>query len=107
MNKITNVLAERYASKDMKDIWSGEGRIVMERELWIAVMKAQKELGPAMSSRLYKQAMGILDKAAKTLKAGKREEAARFAGKLRQLKGLTPAFKAEMKERLGNLLLSS
>ncbi len=45
MSKITNVLAERYASKDMKDIWSGEGRIVLERELWIAVMKAQKELG--------------------------------------------------------------
>ncbi len=45
MSKITNVLAERYASKEMKDIWSGEGRVVLERELWIAVMKAQKELG--------------------------------------------------------------
>lgn len=45
MNKITNVLAERYASKPMKDIWSGEGRIILERELWISVMKAQKDLG--------------------------------------------------------------
>ncbi|MEN8192084.1 MAG: adenylosuccinate lyase [Bacteroidota bacterium] len=45
MNKITNVLAERYASVGMKNIWSPEGRIVLERELWIAVMKAQKELG--------------------------------------------------------------
>ncbi|MCZ6672326.1 MAG: adenylosuccinate lyase, partial [Verrucomicrobia bacterium] len=41
---IPNVLAERYASAAIKDIWSGEGRIVLERELWIAVMKAQKEL---------------------------------------------------------------
>ena len=42
---IANVLAERYASAAIKDIWSGEGRIVLERELWIAVMKAQTDLG--------------------------------------------------------------
>ena len=42
---IANVLAERYASAAIKDIWSGEGRIVLERELWIAVMKAQADLG--------------------------------------------------------------
>ncbi|MCF6269692.1 MAG: adenylosuccinate lyase [Melioribacteraceae bacterium] len=45
MDKITNVLAERYASEGMKNIWSPEGRIVLEREWWIAVMKAQSELG--------------------------------------------------------------
>lgn len=45
MDKITNVLAERYASEGMKNIWSPEGRIILEREWWIAVMKAQKELG--------------------------------------------------------------
>ncbi len=42
---IPNVLAERYASTAIKEIWSAEGRIVLERELWIAVMKAQSELG--------------------------------------------------------------
>ena len=42
---IADVLAERYASSQMKDIWSAEGKILLERELWIAVMKAQKELG--------------------------------------------------------------
>ncbi|MFI3291102.1 MAG: adenylosuccinate lyase [Opitutales bacterium] len=42
---IADVLAERYASKDMKEIWGGEGKIILERELWIAVMKAQKQLG--------------------------------------------------------------
>lgn len=29
----------------MQQIWSAEGRIVLERELWIAVMKAQRDLG--------------------------------------------------------------
>ncbi len=42
---ITNVLAGRYASADMVAIWSPEAKIVLERELWIAVMKAQAELG--------------------------------------------------------------
>jgi adenylosuccinate lyase len=42
---IPNVLAERYASDAIKSIWSPEGRIVLERELWIAVMAAQRELG--------------------------------------------------------------
>ena len=42
---IHNVLAERYASNAIKSIWSAEGRIVLERELWIAVMSAQQELG--------------------------------------------------------------
>ncbi|WP_309489104.1 adenylosuccinate lyase [Oceaniferula flava] len=42
---IPNVLAERYASPAISSIWSAEGRIVLEREFWIAVMKAQKDLG--------------------------------------------------------------
>ena len=42
---IPDILAERYASQAMKDIWSAEGKILLERDLWIAVMKAQKELG--------------------------------------------------------------
>ncbi|MFC4995269.1 adenylosuccinate lyase [Rubritalea tangerina] len=45
MSAIPNVLAERYASQAIRNIWSAEGRIVLEREFWIAVMKAQKDLG--------------------------------------------------------------
>lgn len=45
MTSIPNVLAERYASASIANIWSASGRIVLEREFWIAVMKAQKELG--------------------------------------------------------------
>ncbi len=42
---IPNVLAGRYASADMLAIWSPEAKIVLERELWIAVLRAQAELG--------------------------------------------------------------
>ncbi len=47
---IPNVLAERYSSAGMNSIWSAEGRIVLEREYWIAVMKAQKDLGMDISA---------------------------------------------------------
>ena len=42
---ITNVLATRYASPAMRDIWSAEGKIRSERDLWLAVLRAQKRLG--------------------------------------------------------------
>ena len=45
MEQIENVLAQRYASEKMKEIWSPVGRILLERDLWISVLKAQKELG--------------------------------------------------------------
>jgi adenylosuccinate lyase len=42
---IPNVLASRYASAQMREIWSPEAKIVAERKLWIAVLRAQAELG--------------------------------------------------------------
>ncbi len=42
---LPNVLAGRYASTDMLSIWSPEAKIVLERELWIAVLLAQSDLG--------------------------------------------------------------
>ncbi|MDO5032420.1 adenylosuccinate lyase [Corynebacterium sp.] len=42
---ISNVLSARYASPEMAEIWSPEHKIILERQLWIAVMKAQKDLG--------------------------------------------------------------
>ena len=43
-----DVLAARYASPEMRAIWSPEGRIVAERRLWIAVLRAQSGLGLAV-----------------------------------------------------------
>ncbi|MEB3070946.1 adenylosuccinate lyase [[Mycobacterium] vasticus] len=42
---IPNVLATRYASAAMVDIWSPQAKIVAERRLWLAVLRAQSELG--------------------------------------------------------------
>ena len=42
---IPNVLANRYAGADLARLWSPEHKIVLERQLWIAVLKAQKDLG--------------------------------------------------------------
>ncbi len=64
MNAIPNVLAGRYASGAMKSIWSAEGRIVLEREFWIAVMKAQKDLGldiPQEAIDAYESVKGQVD----------------------------------------------
>ncbi len=43
--KIANVLSSRYASAALTELWSPEHKIILERQLWIAVMKAQKGLG--------------------------------------------------------------
>lgn len=51
---IPNVLAERYASPAMKETWSATGRILLERDFWIAVMKAQKDLGVAIPAEAIK-----------------------------------------------------
>jgi len=42
---IPNVLASRYASQPMCDVWSPTRKVVLERRLWIAVLEAQKKLG--------------------------------------------------------------
>ena len=42
---IPNVLADRYASAAMVELWSPRHKVVLERKLWIAVMRAQAELG--------------------------------------------------------------
>lgn len=42
---IRNVLADRYASTPMLAAFSEEGKVKLERGLWIAVMQAQKDLG--------------------------------------------------------------
>ncbi|GAB3855204.1 adenylosuccinate lyase [Nocardioides maradonensis] len=44
-NVVPNVLATRYAAADLAQIWSPEHKIVLERQLWIAVLKAQRDLG--------------------------------------------------------------
>ena len=42
--RIADVLANRYASVEMANLWSAEHKVVLERQLWVAVLKAQAEL---------------------------------------------------------------
>jgi len=58
---IPNVLAERYASSAMKVIWSQHGRVGLERDFWIAVMKAQRELGVPIPSEAIKDYEKVKD----------------------------------------------
>ncbi|MBI5688648.1 MAG: adenylosuccinate lyase [Verrucomicrobia bacterium] len=61
---IPNVLAERYASPAMQEIWSQHGRVALERDFWIAVMKGQRDLGvpiPAEAIKDYERVRGQID----------------------------------------------
>jgi adenylosuccinate lyase len=42
---VPNVLATRYGSAAMREVWSPERKIIAERRLWIAVLRAQRDLG--------------------------------------------------------------
>ena len=45
---IPNVLATRYAGPDLAALWSPEHKVVLERRLWLAVLRAQRDLGVAV-----------------------------------------------------------
>jgi adenylosuccinate lyase len=61
---IPDVLASRYASNQISDIWSQTNKIILERKLWVAVMKAQQELGlniPAANITDYEKVIEKVD----------------------------------------------
>ncbi len=43
-----DTLAQRYAGREMRACWSVETKVRLERDFWIAVMKAQRDLGVAI-----------------------------------------------------------
>jgi adenylosuccinate lyase len=48
-NSPMSLLASRYATAAMREIFAPEAKIIAERKLWIAVMRAQSALGHAIS----------------------------------------------------------
>jgi adenylosuccinate lyase len=56
-----NVLAGRYASDAMVAIWSPTAKIVSERRLWIAVLRAQAELGLDIPASAVADYSGVLE----------------------------------------------
>ena len=49
-NSSVSLIADRYASAAMREIFAPEAKIIAERHLWVAVMRAQSVLGHTISS---------------------------------------------------------
>jgi adenylosuccinate lyase len=61
---LPDVLAARYASEPMVELWSPERKVRLERELWVAVMSAQRDLGvdiPAEAIADYRAVIDAVD----------------------------------------------
>lgn len=59
-----NVLASRYASDDMVQIWAPSGKVVLERQFWVTVMESQRDLGidiPDEAVDAYQQVIDNVD----------------------------------------------
>ena len=60
--QVANVLATRYASPEMVQIWSAEEKIVLERELWVAVLEGQQDLGLVVEDSVVDAYRSVIDK---------------------------------------------
>jgi adenylosuccinate lyase len=63
-NKPVSLLADRYASAQMRAIFAPESKIILERKLWIAVMRAQSGLGHAIDAQViadYEKVINTVD----------------------------------------------
>ena len=61
---IPNVLATRYASPELVHVWSPERKVVLERQLWLAVLLAQRRLGvevPEQALQDYERVLEQVD----------------------------------------------
>ena len=61
---IPNVLASRYASPEIVHVWSPERKVVLERQLWLAVLLAQRRLGvevPEQALQDYERVLEQVD----------------------------------------------
>jgi adenylosuccinate lyase len=61
---IPDVLASRYASGELVRLWSPEHKVVLERELWLAVLRAQADLGLPVDAQVledYQRALATVD----------------------------------------------
>lgn len=62
--RVPNVLAGRYASESMQRIWEPAGKVEAERRFWIAVLRAQTDLGvpaPEGVVEAYEEAVRPID----------------------------------------------
>jgi adenylosuccinate lyase len=57
-----DVLAQRYASAEVRELWSPRNRILAERRLWLAVLRAQEDLGVAIPSSALNDYERVIDR---------------------------------------------
>jgi adenylosuccinate lyase len=60
--RIPNVLASRYATPELVRLWSPEEKVKLERELWLAVLRAQAELGVEVPDGVIADYERVLDR---------------------------------------------
>src|SRR5689334_18213718 len=58
---VPNVLATRYASPELVELWSPEEKVRAERRLWLAVLRAQRDLGIALPDGVIEAYERVLD----------------------------------------------
>jgi adenylosuccinate lyase len=58
---IPNVLAARYASPELVTLWSPEEKVRAERRLWLAVLRAQRDLGVPVPDGVVEAYEAVLD----------------------------------------------
>ncbi len=58
---IPDVLASRYASTDMVRLWSPADKVILERRLWLAVLRAQRDLGVAVPDGVVEAYEAVVD----------------------------------------------
>jgi len=63
-NSFVSVLADRYASKEIRQLFAPEEKIIAERKLWLAVARAQSKLGHPISEAVladYEKVLAVVD----------------------------------------------
>ena len=61
---VPNILATRYASPEMAELWSARHKVILERRLWVAVLEAQRDAGvdvPDGALEAYREALHKVD----------------------------------------------
>lgn len=58
---IENALAQRYASVEMCELWSERGKIIAERQFWVAIMRGQQQAGLDISDAVIADYERVID----------------------------------------------
>src|SRR5690606_13982477 len=60
--QVPDVLAQRYASPELVALWSPEEKVRAERRLWLAVLRAQRDLGVPVPDGVVEAYEAVLDR---------------------------------------------